>query len=215
MGCHTWFFAKIEDFSKKELNFLKRETIRGVKFWCDYPTFEEWKETEQELADDMLEYAEYWKGDGGDMIKYERCMKERRKYLNPSKKKWRQYRYNKKYILKKLTAKSLSRSECIRVIRKAKEFIFRKDPHGRKGWYCDRVFGYSDNFRIYDYDAEPWLCYEDFMKYLEEHPDRKVDVFEYNKETEKFDRREDSVEIAKQVVKEFFEKHPDGYIELG
>ena len=215
MGCHTWFYVKIESLSKKDLNFLKQETFRGVKSWCEYPTFKEWKDMYAELAEDMEDYAEYAK-DHDDMRKYNLCMKERRKYLNPPKKKWRKYSYNKKRILKKLTARSLSRSELIRVIINAKEFIFCKNPFpDRKGWYCDKVFGYCDNFRIYDYDAEPWLCYDDFVKYLEEHPDKKVNVLEYNKETNKFERREDSIEQAKSTVKEFFEKYPDGYIELG
>lgn len=117
----------MESLPKKDLNFLKQETIRDVKFWCEYPTFKEWKEMYAELAEDMEEHAEYVK-EHGDMHKYNLCLKERRKYLNPSKKEWRKYSYNKKRILKKLTAKSLSRSELIRVIIKAKEFIFRKNP---------------------------------------------------------------------------------------
>ena len=87
----------------------------------------------------------------------------------------------------------------------------------RLDWnYPDKYYdvpGYGDNFRIYDYDAEPWYSVEDFEKYIEQNPNIEVT---YNRiEGDKWVKIPNGIEYAKNIMREFFERYPHGKIELG
>ena len=207
MGCHTWFYAKPSNYNRKDLNMLKQMALQRVKMFYRWDSFDEWKQSQINFAPEWMELAEEMKQEG-NMYSYRDAMSKWRKCMNPLRRDWLKLRRERTDTIRKLKAKSISRNELIRIMRKNVEhFSYIKDPFPEKrGWYCSIVPGYSDNFRIHDYDAKPWFCYEDFCKYLEEHPDKEV----YSCIEEG-----DKVEAAKKVVKRFFEMHPEGFISLG
>lgn len=186
---------------------LKQIALQRVKMFYRWDSFDEWKESQINFAPEWLELAEELKQEG-NMVSYKEAMSSWRKCINPQRRDWLKVRRRRIDTIRKLKAKSISKSELIRVIRKIDTFSFICNPFlERKGWYCDIVPGYGDNFRIHDYDAEPWFCYEDFCKYLEEHPEREVYISDCDKS--------ECIKVAKEIVKGFFEKHPNGYITLG
>ena len=192
MGCHTWFRNEWKYIPKKDIKFLIKKYDEDYKYrYIKNQTFDEYRKFNQEYYDDCIQANDI------DMAKY------LRNKIN-SKTQWKK-ECKDDALYKRIHRRKISRHELIRILRKL-DWVYYPDK------YYD-VPGWHDNFRIHDYDAEPWYSLEDFEKYIEQNPDIKVT---YNKvKGDKFVEMPNGIEYAKNIVREFFEKYPHGQIELG
>ena len=192
MGCHTWFRNEWKYIPKKDIKFLIKKYDEDYK--CRFiknQTFDEYRRFNQEYYDECIQSGDI------ELAKY------LRNKIN-SKTQWKKKRKEDDRY-KCIHRHKISRHELIRILRKL-DWVYYPDKYYN-------VPGYHDNFRIHDYDAEPWYSLEDFEKYIEQNPDTIVTY--YKVEGGKFVKMPDGIKYAKSIIKEFFEKYPHGVIELG
>lgn len=85
MSCYTWYYNKFDDISKHHLNLLKKKLIDSTKYVCQYPTFQDWIESETE--EDLIYY---YKSRLQEALKYniysdiEYCRKKINKASDPA-----------------------------------------------------------------------------------------------------------------------------------
>ena len=109
---------------------------------------------------------------------------------------------------RRLSNKKIHKNELLRLI---SEYV----SYDKIYYDLGDVKEFRNTFRIYDDNAEPWYCVDDFIQYIQEHPNC-VWRYKYNENNEriKYNGKEAEDEpIA--IVKEFFTKYPNGQIHLG
>lgn len=192
MGCHTWFKNEWKYIPKKDIKLLIKKYDEEYKYRAiKNQTFDEYRKFYQEYYDECIQ-----SGDIGTA----HYLKNK---IN-SKTQWKK-ECKMDNLYKRIHRRKMYRGELIRMLRKL-DWVYYPSK------YYD-VPEYHDNFRIHDYDAEPWYSLEDFEKYVEQNRYVKVT---YNKvEDGKFVEISDGIEYAKNIIKEFFKKYPHGVIELG
>lgn len=184
MGCHTWFRNEWKHIPKKDIKILIATRLKE-------------QANQVNKLDTFAKYREF-------MISYyNECVKsddtEMANYLFPkinSKTAWKKdcrddYRY------KRLKRRKISRHELIGNLK-----------HLDWCYYPDKYYNvprtYGDNFRIYDYDTEPWHSVEEFDEYIKNNPDKKIAC-----------NSDKPYEYARNILKQFFEEYPHGIVELG
>lgn len=191
MGCHTWFYNEWKHISEEDIKSLIKKYDEDYKIrFIKNQTFDEYRKFNQEYYDECIQSGDI------EMAKY------LRNQIN-SKSHWRKER-KEENLYKCIHKRKISRHKLVGILR-------------RLDWnYPDKYYdvpGYHDNFRIHDYDAEPWYSVEDFEKYIEQNPNIEVT---YNKiEGDKWVKMPNGIEYAKNIMREFFERYPHGKIELG
>lgn len=213
MSCYTWYYNKFDDISKHHLNLLKKKLIDSTKYVSQYPTFKDWIESETE--EDLIYY---YNSRLQEVLKYniysdiEYCRKKINKASDPAhrgykKSVWKKYNYKQKKI-RRLSNKKIHKNELLRLI---SEYV----SYDKIYYDLGDVKEFRNTFRIYDDNAEPWYCLDDFIQYIQEHPNC-VWRYKYNENNEriKYNGKEAEDE-AIVIVKDFFTKYPNGQIHLG
>lgn len=181
MGCHTWFRNEWKHIPKKDIKLLieklSKEPVNKLDTFEKYRTF-------------MRDY-------------YQECINindlDQAKYLLPqinSRACWKKERRSD-IRRKMIKNRKISRHELISNLRHL-DWVYYPDK------YYDVPHTYGDDFRIYDYEAEPWYSVEDFKDYIKNNPDKRITCDSDN-----------PYEYAISVLKQFFEEYPHGRVELG
>jgi len=179
MGCHTWFWNEWKHIPKKDIKALIE--YRSKK--QDNKTFEEYRSFMQKFFEDCVKDGDY------DMAEYLRHQ------IN-SKTQWKKDELLNRYR-KRITKRKISRHELIGLLRKLDDIFYPSK-------YYEVPEKYSDNFRIYDYEAEPWYSVKDFENYIKNNPNTKIEC-----------KSDNPYEYAKSILKEFFNEYPHGMVDLG
>lgn len=214
MSCDTWFENRTKDIPNKHLEIIKKQLHKDEKLYCQYPTFKDWiiSETDEDLLIDI-----YRRLDNAILCKDESAIQYFKKIIHKAtdpaqrewkKSEWKKYWHKRKKI-KSLLTKKFHKNELLSIF---KEELILFD----NGYYdLSYVNEYYNNFRIYDYDAEPWCCVDDFLKYIKDNPN-SVWIKRYNENNEYVEiPRQEAEQIAIGIVTEFFQKYPNGRIRLG
>lgn len=184
MGCHTWFRNEWKHIPKKDIKILIEDSIEDQnKKVNKLDTFEEYRKFMNSYYNECVEHGAI----------------EMANYLFPqinSRAAWKKD-CRDTYRCKQLKRRKISRHELIGHLK-----------HLDWCYYPDKYYNvprtYGDNFRIYDYDAEPWYSVEDFDEYIKSNPDKKITCSSDN-----------PYEYARNILKQFFEEYPYGKVELG
>ena len=214
MGCYTWFYNRTKDIPNKHLAILKKKIVKDEKQHCQYPTFKDWidSETDEDLIYDY-QLRMNMALQNNDELAIEYYRKQINKALDPAhrgykKSEWKKY-WNRRKKIKRLLTQKIHKNELLSIL-KYELILFNNDYYelGDTNEFCN-------TFRIYDYDAEPWYCLDDFIQYIQEHPNC-VWRYKYNENNEriKYNGKEAEDE-AIAIVKDFFTKYPNGKIRLG
>ena len=214
MGCYTWFYNRTKNIPNKHLEILKKKIVKDEKQHCQYPIFKDWIDSE---TDEDLIYDYQLRLDNAlqnnDELAIEYYRKKINKALEPAhrgykKSEWKKYWHKRKKI-KRLLTKKFHKNELLSIF-KEELILFDNGYYG-----LSYVEGYYNNFRIYDYDAEPWYCVDDFVKYVKDNPN-SVWIKKHNENNEYVEiPRQEAEQIAIGIVTEFFQKYPNGRIRLG
>lgn len=214
MSCDTHFENRTKDIPNKHLEIIKKQLHKDEKLYCQYPTFKDWIKSE---IDEDLIYDYQLRLDNAlqnnDELAIEYYRKQINKALDPAhrgykKSEWKKYWYKRKKI-KRLLSNKFHKNELLSLFKKEK-ILFDNDYYAL--YY---VNGYYNNFRVYDYDAEPWYCLDDFLQYVKDNPN-SVWIKRFNENNEYVEiPRQEAEQIAIGIVTEFFQKYPNGRIRLG
>lgn len=187
MGCHTWFQNQWEFIPNTDIKSLIEKYNEEYEYIPNKnPTFKEYQKSMQSY------YNEYIKDENYDMAKYLKPRMNSRAW-------WKKDIYRKNSLYRKINKRKISRHELINVLRKL-------DWINYPNKYYNVPTKYSDNFRIYDYNAKPWYSVEDFENYIKDNPKTEIRCFEEN--------IKNPYEYALNIVKEFFKTYPHGRIML-
>lgn len=185
MGCHTWFYNKIE-YAGKDLPILKEKLANYFESLDNYPTFYDY------IKDDGL-YEEYLKMKNEGIIgnKYYAIEAD----LKKQEKEWLYHCLLRNEMPQKIRCGELSDKE-FKVLYK-KEYIFYEAP------------GFSDDFRTFDYETPNFRCYAFAERYLKKH---NQEFYIPNNDSIMGDEK---LQFMLDVCERFFWRYPNGWIHFG
>lgn len=181
MGCHTWFYNKIDNMPKEHISSIKEKLITDINgYWIMNTSKEDFiKEIKENIAaDESFAYLKEMLKDGY----FESQVSKYKKYLD---------------ILNNDTDIDSFNSVV-------KDCYFCQEIDNVT-YYCLTQFGWHDKFRVYGYPEEIFYDAQTLIDFLKNYDQKMIGP----------DKSTGFNTDIENIIKEFFNKYPNGMVQFG